>query len=237
MQEHRTFEEYINKWHEEFRDLGKKVHCLKGCSGCCTMAVHATYPEASAAARDLSAKQHEQLGLYIQRLQKALPNLANLKSYLKSHRQEIGPCPFLDDQGACTIYRERPLSCRSLLSTRPAAWCTADFSALDEWDKQAYENGLDKSIVAWPTHYIAATQEYGQKLEASILDRMQKLHSWSLSGNFALMVWLAYHCQQQAQLVTVSQLRNKLTANRLNSDLLLTFVTDGHRGRHNDRAV
>lgn len=225
MQEHKQFEQFINTWDAEFRASGKKLHCRKGCSGCCTLAVHATYPEAAAIAGALSADQQKQLDLYTQRLQKILPGLTDLRSYLKRHRLEIGPCPFLNNQGSCTVYSMRPISCRSLLSTRPAAWCTVDFSVLNKWDKQAYESGLDRSVVAWPTHYIAATQEYGQKLETEILHTMQCQLGWSLSGNFALMVWLAGQCQQKLSSVTATQLQNVLSENQLNSELLLTFTS------------
>lgn len=223
LQEHKQFENFTNKWHEAFRNSGKKVFCREGCSGCCSLAVHATYPEAAAVAKTLSAKQHKQLELYILRLQKTLPELSDLKSYLKRHRQEIGPCPFLDDLGSCTIYSARPISCRSLLSTRPEAWCTVDFADLNEWDKQAYESGLDRSVVAWPTHYVAATQEYGQKVETQILGAMQKQLGWALAGNFALMVWLARQYPQDEQ-VTPSQLQNTLQENQLDSQLLLSFA-------------
>lgn len=223
LREHKQFENFISTWSTEFLAAGKKVHCQNGCSGCCNLAVHATYPEASAVAKSLSVEQHEQLNLYIQRLKQALPALFDLKSYLKTHRQELGPCAFLDNEGSCTIYSIRPIVCRSLLSTRPAAWCTVDFTQLDEWDKQAYENGLDRSVVAWPTHYVAATQEYGRQLETEILNTMQSQHGWSLAGNFALMVWLAQQCQQDTR-VTATQLHNILAANQLNSELLLTFT-------------
>lgn len=224
MQEHAQFENFINKWQKEFQESGKKLFCREGCSGCCSLAVHATYPEASVVAKVMSAEQNEQLERYVLRLQKTLPGLSDLKSYLKIHRQDLGPCPFLDNHGSCSIYNVRPVSCRSLLSTRPEAWCTVDFAELGEWDKQAYESGLDRNVVAWPTHYVAATQEFGQQLEAKILTSMQNQLGWSLSGNFALMVWLARQCQQETQ-VTASRLHNMLAANQLSSELLLRFTT------------
>jgi Fe-S-cluster containining protein len=95
-------------------------------------------------AEQLSAQQTAELADYVERIKKAHKNWGNLKSYLKEHRQKLGPCPFLSQQDSCTIYPLRPLACRAMLSTRPAAWCTVDFSELDSWDKQAYESSLDR---------------------------------------------------------------------------------------------
>ena len=155
--------------------------------------MHATYPEAAAVAGRLSRPQVEALAAYVMRLQERLPDFEGLRDYLRRHRSQIGPCPFLDERGFCGIYQVRPLSCRALLSTRPAEWCSVDFSELDHWDKISYESGLDKAVVAWPTHYVAATQDYAATLENSLLLSMKERLGWSLSGHFAAMVGKHVH--------------------------------------------
>lgn len=186
--------------------------------------MHATYPEAATVARGLSGQQEKKLSAYIKRLKTALPEMTSLKSYLKNHREKVGPCPFLDSQGCCSIYSIRPLSCRALLSTRPAAWCTVDFSELSDWDKQAYESSLDRQIVAWPTHYVAATQDFGQELEGSLLLSMQREKGWSLSGNFAVMVWLESTSTLSGRdITTTQQLHDLLIDNGLDNPLLLNL--------------
>jgi Fe-S-cluster containining protein len=186
--------------------------------------VHATYPEAVSVAEQLSTQQTEELANYIERIKAAQDNWTDLKSYLKHHRQALWPCPFLDHKGSCTIYSSRPLACRALLSTRPAAWCTVDFSELDRWDKRTYENRLDREIVAWPTHYVAATKELGQELENTLLESMQREKGWSLFGNFAVMVWLEQTCRLSRSELTKKKFRNILAANELDNPLLLTFT-------------
>ncbi len=228
MQQHDQFDRFASEWLASYLESGGSIYCRKGCSGCCNLAVHGTWPEAVAVAEGLSAQQETSLTGYIERLKIALPKLTDLKSYLKHHRQELGPCLFLTESGSCSIYALRPLSCRALLSTRPAAWCTVDFSELDRWDKQAYENSLDLQVVAWPSHYVAATQALGQGLEESLLATMQQEKGWSLSGNFPLMVWLELNCQLNGRdFRNPQELRNLLAARKLDSSLLLTIYVSG----------
>jgi len=228
LKQHHQFEKFSQKWRAEHLALNKRIYCRERCAGCCHLAVHATYPETIVVARTLTEPQLNRLSEYVERLKTALPELTSLKSYLKRHLQTLGPCPFLDAQGSCSIYSTRPLSCRALLSTRPAAWCTVDFSELSHWDKQAYESSLDRQVVAWPTHFVAATKDFAQELEDDLLDSMRQAKGWSLSGNFAVMVWLEQHLQlSQENVATAAQLRDLLTDNGLNNELLLN-LTDRH---------
>ena len=175
-------------------------------------------------ASQLSTQQITDLATYAERIKKAQNGWGDLKSYLKEHRKQLGPCPFLAQSGSCSIYALRPLACRALLSTRPVAWCGVDFSELDNWDKQVYESSLDRQVVAWPTHYVAATQDFAQTLEKTLLETMAREKGWALSGNFAIMVWLEQTC-------SISKFRNEeefhslLRSHGLDSNLLFDFKT------------
>lgn len=225
MDQHRQLDSYAEQWLAGYRAQGKAIHCRAGCAGCCHLAVHATFPEAAAIARQLSPHQTGQLSSYIDRLKQALATTSDLRNYLKNHRISVGPCPFLDGDGCCSIYPDRPLSCRALLSTRPADWCTVDFAELDEWDRQAYESGLDREVVAWPTHFVAATQELGRELEDQLLDTMRQQKGWALAGNLAAMVWLEHqHQLDRRGITTARQVREVLAAEGLGRDFLLQLA-------------
>ena len=222
LRQHRQFDKFVDQWLTDYRALGKTVYCRAGCAGCCTLAVHAAFPEAAAIAGQLDQQQTAQLSAYISRLKQTLPTVNDLKSYLKSHRQTIGPCPFLDAQKSCSVYPVRPLSCRALLSTRPADWCTVDFSNLDKWDKQAYESSLDRQVVSWPTHFVAATQVFGRALEDQLVETMRQQTGWALTGNLAAMVWLEQNYQLSDRgTMTTQHLRNILTTEGFAHDFLL----------------
>jgi len=224
LKQHDKIDKFTSRWLAKYRQAGRTIYCRDRCAGCCHLAVHATWPEAVAVTGHLSAQQSRQLAEYVERLQDALPELTDLKSYLKRHRLALGPCPFLDATGSCSIYPVRPLACRALLSTRSAAWCTVDFSALDQWDKQAYESSLDRQVVAWPTHYVAATQDIAKELERDLLASMRRRAGWALSGNFAVMVWLAVNNHLNGpEHKTTEQLRALLETYRLDNRLLLNF--------------
>ena len=222
MRQHQYFDRFIDRWLADYRALGKAVYCRAGCAGCCSFAVHTTFPEAAAIAGQLTRMQTNQLSTYISRLKQALPATRDLKNYLKNHRQSIGPCPFLDGQDNCSIYPIRPLSCRALLSTRPADWCGVDYSTLDKWDKLVYESGLDRQVVAWPTHFVAATQDCGRELEDQLLETMRQEKGWTLSGNLCAMVWLELEYQlSQGGAVTAEQAMEILAVEGFDHGFLL----------------
>ena len=229
MRQHRQFNRFVDQWLTDYRALGKTIYCRAGCAGCCLLAVHATFPEAVRIAGKLSHSQTTQLSAYISRLKQALQTVSDLQGYLKSHRQSVGPCPFLDGQNNCSIYAIRPLACRALLSTRPAGWCTVDFSELDRWDKQAYESSLDPQVVAWPTHFVAATQDFGRDMEDQCLETMQREQGWALSGNLAAMVWLEQKYQlSQRGVAAARQARQILATERLDQEFLLRISGSLH---------
>ncbi|MDT8440927.1 MAG: YkgJ family cysteine cluster protein [Desulfuromonadales bacterium] len=179
---------FESRWRRRCADL--TLHCRPGCAACCRLAVHCSLAEAVAVAAGLDAARERILSAYVDRLLAAAPGLADLASYLRAHCRGLGPCPFLASDGRCDIYAVRPLSCRALLSTRPAAWCAIEPADLDDFDKQLLQQSLDPQLVAWPTHYLAATQNFARRQEERLTAAMLSESGWALSGNFPLQVWL-----------------------------------------------
>jgi Fe-S-cluster containining protein len=186
---HTRFDRSAGDWFTRFAAQGGRLYCGRGCSGCCTLTVNATLPEAVLAAEVLSAAQADALRTHIPRLL-AIADAADLKNYLRRQRQEVGLCPFLAADGACGIYACRPLACRSLYSTRPADYCATDFANLHPLEKQAFLSTLDRDIVAFPTHYAAFPRDLGLELEGELIWRMREVLGFSLTGSFPLLVWL-----------------------------------------------
>jgi len=141
-------------------------------------------------AASLTEEQITLLRSRAQLIQTTAKHSGSLKEWLSFYRDQSGPCPFLDGSGACSIYPVRPLSCRSLLSTKESNWCSTDFSDLNSQEKQSFMKSLDRSAVAFPTHYAATPQEIGRELEESNLRLMETVYGFSIAGSFLWLVWL-----------------------------------------------
>lgn len=187
---HASFDTFIRAWIQEYTHAGGRIHCGRGCSGCCSLVVNATFPEARFLADSLSGQQGERVVAHVARLRHLLPKCTDLKSFLGLHRREIGSCPLLDDAGSCGAYDRRPYSCRALLATLDSRWCGIDFSGLSPAEKEAFIASLDRSVVAFPMHYAAAPQELGQELEERRSHEMRERFGFSLYGNLPVLLHL-----------------------------------------------
>jgi Fe-S-cluster containining protein len=184
------FDRQIENCLADYAARGGRIFCGKGCRNCCTLTVNSGFIEALLAAQSLTPAQAAALADYVARLRRLLPGTGDLKSYLKMQRQQLGECPLLDSTGACGIYPVRPFSCRALLSTRPADWCGVNFGALPAMEKQLFMASLDRTAVDFPTHYLAASREIGQRLETEALLEMARSCGFSISGNLPYLIWL-----------------------------------------------
>lgn len=189
-QQHTLFDEKAGASVAGFTAGGGRLYCGRGCRNCCNLAVRCTFTEALLVAEALSDGHAAALGEYVARLRRHLAEAADLKSYLRLHRRTIGTCPLLAADGACGVYAARPFACRSLLSTRPADWCAVDLAELHPLEKQAYLSSLDPAVVAWPTHYLAASRELAREMEEAAARRLHDTLGFTLSGNLPFLVWL-----------------------------------------------
>jgi Fe-S-cluster containining protein len=187
---HQEFDEETAAWQAAFRQAGGRIFCAAGCAACCTLAVNCTMPEALAVAAALTDPQAGRLASHAARLPNVAAASVDMKDYLRRQRQELGACPFLEEGGGCGVYPVRPLSCRALLSTKEPTWCGLDFATLSGEEKQAFMATLDRSIVAFPLHYVAATQEQGQRRESGICHDMAGHLGCYLYGNLPALVFL-----------------------------------------------
>jgi Fe-S-cluster containining protein len=166
-------------------------YCQKGCSNCCTLAVNCGFSEALAIARTLGDAQKQALKSKIPWLLEASQRANDLKEFLRTFRDQLGGCPFLaSEDGSCSIYSQRPCSCRALLSTRNSSWCGVDFGSLHPLEKAAFLSSLDPQLVAFPSHYLAAAQELGLEFESQALAGMRNSFGVALSGNLLYLIWL-----------------------------------------------
>jgi Fe-S-cluster containining protein len=177
-------------WAAEYRAGGGKIFCGRGCRTCCSLTVNCTLTEAVSLSATLTDTQADAVADYAALLREGAAAVTDLKEYLRMQRRDMGLCPLLDSEGACGTYAVRPLSCRSLLSTRESRWCGVDFAELTGIEKEAYLATLDRSVVAFPLHYAASPQETGRELEARGLAVMRERFGCSVYGTMPVLVHL-----------------------------------------------
>jgi Fe-S-cluster containining protein len=183
------FDRQVEAWLTGYRLTGGNVPCGRGCSACCTLAVNCSFPEALAIARNLAERQREEVGRHARLLLETAAACGDLRSYLQRKRR-LGPCPFLDDQGACSIHPQRPISCRALISTKESRWCAVDFSTLSPGEKQSFMASLDRRVADFPLHYAAFPRARGEEGEQFLLQLMAEQFGFAFSGALPYLVWL-----------------------------------------------
>lgn len=187
---HADADRNIAAWCASYRCEGGVIHCQERCRECCSLTVNADFSEAWLLAQSLTAAQQERVHQVGTRLRHLLPQTHDLKGYLRLYRDQLGPCPLLNADGCCSCYEVRPLACRSLLSTRNRDWCGADIAALHPMEVQLFLASLDRRVVAYPSHYVAVTQDWCRTAEAAATARCGKAFGLTLTGNLPWLVYL-----------------------------------------------
>ncbi|MBS1794050.1 MAG: YkgJ family cysteine cluster protein [Acidobacteria bacterium] len=123
------------------QSTGRKISCAKGCAACCRQPVPLAEIEAYRIAEIVAELPEPRRAAIKSRFDEACRRLYAIGWFEKLDRcahlpagerekvvleyfAENVPCPFLED-GACSIYADRPLACREYLVTSPAANCSA----------------------------------------------------------------------------------------------------------------
>lgn len=167
-----------------------RLWCGPGCGNCCALTVNCTLAEALAIASALTEPLRERLAAASQKIIVHARQCSDARSFLSGYRHAVGPCPFLADGADCAIYAHRPLACRALLSTRPPDWCGVNLAELPGYERDAFLASLDRSVVAFPSHYAAAPQELAGDFERGLILAMIRQAGFGVTGNLPVLAWL-----------------------------------------------
>lgn len=122
---------------------GKPVSCRAGCSWCCKQLIYMSLAEA------VDIVEHHRgrvaaLRPTLERLSESLVLNADHMSYFGT------PCPLLEDD-RCSVYEERPITCRAHYVASPAAVCADPRGAVLKYDfREAVQKALGSAMDALP---------------------------------------------------------------------------------------
>lgn len=182
-------DERIAAWRQE-PGAGVRLWCGPGCGNCCTLTVNCTLAEALAIRAVLDDPLWDRLTATTEKILTHARQCGDTRAFLSGYRKAVGPCPFLDARANCSIYDHRPLACRALLATRPPDWCGVNLAGLSGYEREAFLAGLDRSVVAFPTHYAAVPRELAAESERGLALAMIRFFGFGVTGNLPLLVWL-----------------------------------------------
>jgi len=109
----------IEKDENKNSEYGKQIKCGKGCSFCCNYHVDISDDEAN-----LLVEYTKEEGIVIDKNRLEKQKDKNLKTW-EELKYADRQCVFLDDLGACKVYKYRPISCRALQVVTPPSFCDA----------------------------------------------------------------------------------------------------------------
>jgi Fe-S-cluster containining protein len=132
-------EAFLDQSVENEAHAGRAVSCKKGCGACCRQMVPISPTEARLLARLVAQMPRPRKQALLDRFAQALrrleaagliPMLADRQNWPQGHSKQVGleyfalgiPCPFLEEE-SCSIYPDRPITCREYLVTSPAENC------------------------------------------------------------------------------------------------------------------
>jgi Fe-S-cluster containining protein len=149
---------------------GMAVQCVESCAhataGCCSLIVITEVTEAEyIVARNRKAVDAALPALLAQheRLERELPfeplamfeDRAVERDVAARYHALRMPCAFLDDARRCTIYRDRPLACRTHFVLSDPALCSSD---VPEADHAALDKGTRTAAPAYLAREVARTR-------------------------------------------------------------------------------
>jgi len=160
---------------EAVRRQGKTISCRAGCGACCRQLVPISRTEAHCLAELIVNLSEDRRTRVLNRFQDAAATLGarGLLDRLRAapqwtdadqqgqlareyFRAQVA-CPLLEEE-SCSIYADRPLSCREYLVTSPAAWCRdPDCGAIEKVHLDAkatqvlfrFDDGVGRGESSW----------------------------------------------------------------------------------------
>ncbi|HEY5374894.1 MAG TPA: YkgJ family cysteine cluster protein [Polyangiaceae bacterium] len=176
--------EELRRYHLEVLQPAAQIACHDGCHWCCHLKVSVTAPEVFAVAHYLGISAPQAVR---ERVKARAAELATDPRIFSSDAKAEAhiPCAMLTEQGGCSVYAARPLTCRGY-NALDSESCRRMLD--DDQEFVASNDAWARECAAESLGFRAAIAEAG--LPAELLELTSALHI-ALSEPNALQRWLA----------------------------------------------
>lgn len=177
----------------DFTAAGGEVHCGAGCFGCCNMPIRLSLAEAALIASVLDEAEARRVAKHARKVIQNARLASDEDEYVERHRLEVGYCPLLGPDGACSRYDVRPTRCRDTYSAMSAVYCEAGtWEAMSPTERRNYRVAVRRTPgTDGETHFIAPLEQLSEPVWdacAQLMRRHWQLEAW---GDFWVLVTLA----------------------------------------------
>jgi len=119
----KMIESDLNKWkaHQDYIPIS----CKKGCNWCCQQMVFITQAEASLLVSKLQDRIKTQPQIIDKLKEQSKYNEGQIDEFWLLPKEKSA-CVFLTSNGLCSVYKDRPNSCRNLMVTSEPSFCSKE---------------------------------------------------------------------------------------------------------------
>jgi Fe-S-cluster containining protein len=124
-----AYTEVDRLWAAALSKHGMKSPCCKGCSACCSEPVIAGIEEAKLIRGAIPPDQLEAVKTRTKEWHEKFSSSSVAETavpHVMAYKAVNLPCPLLNGEGLCIVYKDRPLACRTHNALGPAALCSQD---------------------------------------------------------------------------------------------------------------
>ncbi|TSA80315.1 YkgJ family cysteine cluster protein [Deinococcus detaillensis] len=178
---------------QEFKAAGGQVYCGAGCFGCCNMPIRLSLAEAALIASVLTPEEARKVEKHARKVIHNARTAPSEDDYVSRHRLNVGYCPLLGADGACTRYEVRPTRCRDTFSAFPAVYCQeGTWEGMTKTERREYGREVRQTLgTDGETHFIAPLEEMSEPIWTSCSRAMQKAWNLEAWGDFWVLTTLA----------------------------------------------
>lgn len=192
-QAYARYERQSGAWLQAYRARGGQVYCGSGCFACCNMPIRVSLLEACLTATALDDDQAAAVEAHARKAIRNARTARDDEEYVQRHRLEVGYCPLLNAQGACSEYEVRPTRCRDTFSAFPAHYCEAGtWERMTRRERAEYRREVARTPGTdgeW--HFIAPLEHLSEPVWQVAARTMRDAWHLEVWGDFWVLTTLA----------------------------------------------